>query len=114
MNLKHEIEGIAKSFDVDLVGFARVDGIQLAHHARDLYLDQPACKNHYIRPYLDHTTWQTIKNIFRVEGYGATGIQVLLEGYHFSCAECQRICPEGRIENKKPDLPLKEPLQVSA
>ncbi len=65
------------------------------------YLDQPKCKNHYIRPYMDHTTWQTVKNIFTVEGYGVTGVQMLLEGYYFSCAECQRVCPVGRIEEEK-------------
>ncbi len=35
-----------------------------------------------------------------LKGFGATGIQVLLEGYHFSCAECQRVCPVGRIEQE--------------
>lgn len=64
---------------------------------RELYLEQPKCKNHYIRPYVDHTAWKTIKNIFTVEGFGASGVQILLEGYYFSCAECQRICPVGRI-----------------
>lgn len=60
-------------------------------------LTQPLCKNHYARPYLDHTVWQTVKNIFTVEGWGSTGIQAVLEGYHFSCAECQRVCPRGDL-----------------
>jgi len=60
---------------------------------RELFLDQPKCKNHYARPYMDHTPWQTVRNIFTVQGYGVMGVQALMEGYHFSCAECQRICP---------------------
>lgn len=63
---------------------------------REHYLEQPKCKSHYARPYMDHTTWQTIKNIFTVEGFGVNGVQALMEGYHFSCAECQRVCPVGR------------------
>jgi len=63
-------------------------------------LNQPLCRNHYVRPYMDHTVWKTIKNIFKVEGYGATGVQVLLEGYHFSCAECQRVCPAGSLNRR--------------
>jgi epoxyqueuosine reductase len=64
---------------------------------RERYLEQPNCKNHYIRPYLDHTPWQTVKNVFTVECYAVMGMQVLMEGYHFSCAECQRVCPVGKI-----------------
>ncbi len=64
-------------------------------------LTQPLCKNHYIRPYLDHTVWQTIKNLFTVPGIGATGIQYVMEGYYFSCAECQRVCPAGSLERQE-------------
>jgi len=60
-------------------------------------LNQPLCKNCYVRPYLDKNVWQTLKNMFTVEGFGATGIQMLLEGYYFSCAECQRVCPKGKL-----------------
>lgn len=63
-------------------------------------LTQPLCKNHYLRPYLDHTTWQTIKNVFTVPHFGSTGIQYVMEGYYFSCAECQRVCPAGRLKTK--------------
>ncbi len=63
---------------------------------RELYLDQPKCKSHYIRPYLDHTTWQTLKNAFTVKFFFFTALQMLLEGYYFSCAECQRVCPVGK------------------
>ena len=64
-------------------------------------LTQPLCKNHYLRPYLDHTAWQTLKNLFTVPHFGATGIQYVMEGYYFSCAECQRVCPAGSLEKKR-------------
>ena len=58
-------------------------------------LNQPVCKTNYIRPYLYPTAWQTLKSMFTTPGIGTTGVQVLMEGYHFSCAECQRVCPRG-------------------
>lgn len=58
-------------------------------------LNQPLCKTCYIRPYLYPSAWQTIKSLFTTPGIGTTGVQVLMEGYHFSCAECQRACPRG-------------------
>ncbi len=64
-------------------------------------LNQPLCKTRYIRPFLHPTTWQTLKSAFTTEGFGAMGIQFLLEGYHFSCAECQRVCPRGDLKAQK-------------
>lgn len=63
-------------------------------------LDQPVCKTNYIRPYLYPTAWQTLKSLFTTPGIGTLGVQVLMEGYHFSCAECQRACPKGELEEK--------------
>ena len=68
----------------------------------EFYLNQPKCKNHYVRPFLDHTPLKTIKNIFSDKSYFFTGLQSLMEGYYFSCAECQRVCPVGK--NNCPDL----------
>ena len=65
-------------------------------------LNQPLCKNHYARPYMDRNTWQTVKNMFTVECFAVNGVQVLMEGYHFSCAECQRVCPRGNLGPKSP------------
>ena len=64
-------------------------------------LNQPLCKTYYARPYMDRTAWQTIKNMFTVEGFAVNGIQALMEGYHFSCAECQRVCPRGNLQKTK-------------
>ncbi len=66
-------------------------------------LNQPLCRNCYIRPYLDQTPWKTIKNIFITEGYASTALQMMLEGYYFSCAECQRVCPQGKLP--RPEKP---------
>ena len=63
-------------------------------------LNQPQCKTNYIRPYLYPTVWETLKSLFTTEGYALTGIQYVMEGYFFSCAECQRVCPAGKLKQK--------------
>ena len=63
-------------------------------------LNQPRCKTNYIRPFLHPTPWQTLKSFFTTYGIGTLGVQVLMEGYHFSCAECQRACPRGKEKTK--------------
>lgn len=64
---------------------------------REYYLDQPKCKNYYIKPFMDTSAWKVLKNIFTYEGFGSLGMQVLMEGYYFSCARCQAVCPVGKI-----------------
>ena len=64
-------------------------------------LNQPLCKTNYIRPFLHPTTWQTLKSTFTTKGFGAMGIQFLMEGYYFSCTECQRVCPRGSLKARK-------------
>lgn len=76
-----------------------VDALDPDHGAR-FRLDQPKCKTNYIRPYLYPTAAQTLKSLLTTVGYGTTGIQYLLEGYFFSCAECQRVCPSGKLKEK--------------
>jgi epoxyqueuosine reductase QueG len=61
-------------------------------------LHQPTCKTNYIRPFLYPTARQTLKAAFSTPGFGTLGVQVLMEGYHFSCAECQRVCPRGDLK----------------
>lgn len=60
-------------------------------------LDQPRCKNHYIRPFLDSSPLKTLRGILTTECWAVSGVQALMEGYHFSCAECQRVCPAGSL-----------------
>ncbi|UCD85266.1 MAG: epoxyqueuosine reductase [Deltaproteobacteria bacterium] len=64
-------------------------------------LNQPLCRATYIRPFLYPTVWQTLKSVFTTKGLGAMGVQFLLEGYYFSCAECQRVCPRGSLKARK-------------
>jgi epoxyqueuosine reductase QueG len=64
-------------------------------------LNQPACKFNYIRPYLMPTPWQTVKSLFTTPGFAVTGFQYAMEGYYFSCAECQRVCPRGSLEKRE-------------
>lgn len=61
-------------------------------------LNQPLCKTNYIRPFLCPTPWETVKSLFTTYGIGTAGMQALMEGYHFSCAECQRVCPKGTLK----------------
>jgi len=63
-------------------------------------LIQPLCKTNYIRPFLYPTAWETLKSLFTNYGLGTMGMQVLMEGYHFSCAECQRACPAGELSKR--------------
>ena len=63
-------------------------------------LDQPKCKTNYIRPFLWPTLWQTLKTVLGTEGAGNVGIQYIMEGYYFSCAECQKVCPRGELGPK--------------
>ncbi|HUT53302.1 MAG TPA: 4Fe-4S dicluster domain-containing protein [bacterium] len=60
-------------------------------------LNQPRCKGYYIRPYLYSSPWRTLKSYLTTFGIGTTGVQAVMEGYHFSCAECQRVCPRGKL-----------------
>jgi len=53
------------------------------------------------RPFLDHSLWKTIKGIFATKGWATFGIQVLMEGYYFACAECQRVCPAGNLKQRR-------------
>lgn len=64
---------------------------------KEHYLDQPKCKNYYIRPFMDDSAWKVLKNLLTFEGFGSLGMQVLMEGYYFSCARCQAVCPVGKI-----------------
>ena len=64
-------------------------------------LNQPVCKKNYIRPFLDQTPLKTLKGIVTTEGWAVSGVQTLMEGYHFSCAECQRVCPAGSLGNRR-------------
>ena len=62
-------------------------------------LDQIACRRNYLRPFLGPSVWQTVKQAVSYTGFALLGVQTLLEGYYFSCAECQRVCPRGRLES---------------
>ncbi len=64
------------------------------------HLDTRRCRSNYIRPFIDATAWQTFKAMVLEPGYATRLVQVLLEGYHFSCAECMRACPRGRLKSR--------------
>ena len=64
-------------------------------------LNQAKCKSRYIRPFLHETRWKTIKSLFTTPGIGSLGVQVVMEGYYFSCAECMRVCTKGRLEARQ-------------
>lgn len=131
MGLRETVVAIAKDEKIDLVGFARVDQVNLAcsprrdHDLKDLCneclrcvkacpvqalnadpnatprLDQQACKTYYVRPFLYPSALQSLRSLLTTPGIGTTGIQYLLEGYYFCCAECQRVCPSGRLSQRK-------------
>jgi epoxyqueuosine reductase len=65
-------------------------------------LDQPKCKTNYIGPFLRSSPFQTLRSWLSTYGIATRGVQVLMEGYHFSCAECQRVCPRGTNRLDRP------------
>lgn len=60
-------------------------------------LDPIRCRKNYVRPFLHSSPLGTIRALLQ-PGYMTQVVQTLLEGYHFSCAECQRICPRGGLK----------------
>ncbi len=63
-------------------------------------LDQPLCVSRYIQPFIQPNPWKTIRDFLFDRSVPTLGIQSLLEGYYFSCAECQRVCPRGGVQKK--------------
>jgi len=64
-------------------------------------LNQPVCKTYYVRPFLYPTAFRSVRSLMTTPGIGTAAIQYLLEGYYFCCAECQRVCPAGRLSKRK-------------
>jgi epoxyqueuosine reductase QueG len=58
------------------------------------------CASNYIRPFINASPWQTLKAMVLEPGYATRLVQVLLEGYHFSCVECMRVCPRGKLRSQ--------------
>ena len=53
-------------------------------------LDTRRCRSYYMRPITNPSKLDTARKLLG-EQYWLTAVQALLEGYYFSCAECQRV-----------------------
>ena len=61
-------------------------------------LDTHKCRSNYVRPLVETKTLKTLRGFIKDRAVATLAVQTLLEGYYFSCAECQRVCPRGAAQ----------------